>query len=426
MSAKRVTLAPVIRAGIQSSPALQRKCGCDRSSRGSCGCRKKRGTTLQRAAVQSTAVSEVPEVVQAVVRSSGRPLEPAARRLFEPRFGRDFSRVRVHTDAQAAASARAVDALAYTVGQHIIFGSGQYHPGTLAGQQLIAHELTHTLQQGDVAGTVQKVAPPGGPLEAQADAVARAVVAGAPATPVSASPAPAVQRKLAKRMMYCEANKHGAPADPFVELTDRDDRAQKMADKVAGQLKVEADSLAADKGRDTTLSLEQSWQNWFGLPPAVPHGFLNRLTGKTAETRDEALSEEMALMSKRYHLVNKLLGQWMAYLCIGGGDKSYAGCKPPDCNAFAWSCNDIGAIFLCSSFWDMTVLNAVQFKEQQASVLVHESGHIIWPNVHDVDVRGSGRNFLVADCYSTFVADTLGFPALVNTCTKVTNPDLLP
>jgi hypothetical protein len=66
----------------------------------------------------------------------------------EPRFGPDFSGVRVHTDAKAAESVRAVNALAYTVGQHVVFGAGQYVPDTDAGKKLMAHELVHVVQQG--------------------------------------------------------------------------------------------------------------------------------------------------------------------------------------------------------------------------------------------------------------------------------------
>ena len=65
----------------------------------------------------------------------------------ESRFGRDFSQVRVHTDARAAQSARSVDALAYTVGRNVVFGDGQYAPHSIAGQRLLAHELTHVVQQ---------------------------------------------------------------------------------------------------------------------------------------------------------------------------------------------------------------------------------------------------------------------------------------
>jgi len=82
------------------------------------------------------------------LQGAGHPLPSAIRAFFEPRFGYDFSQVRIHTDVQAAASTRAVQALAYTVGHDVVFAPGQYAPGTQWGQRLIAHELTHTIQQG--------------------------------------------------------------------------------------------------------------------------------------------------------------------------------------------------------------------------------------------------------------------------------------
>jgi Domain of unknown function (DUF4157) len=88
-----------------------------------------------------------PPIVHDVIRSTGQPLDSDTRSFFEPRFGRDFSRVRVHTDSRAAESARAVDALAYTVGSKVVFGPGRYQPRTDEGRQLLAHELTHTVQQ---------------------------------------------------------------------------------------------------------------------------------------------------------------------------------------------------------------------------------------------------------------------------------------
>jgi len=78
---------------------------------------------------------------------SGQPLSASTREFFEPRFGKDLSYVRVHTDARAAESAGAVSALAYTVGHDVVFGQGQYAPETIAGKKLLGHELTHTLQQ---------------------------------------------------------------------------------------------------------------------------------------------------------------------------------------------------------------------------------------------------------------------------------------
>lgn len=88
-----------------------------------------------------------PPIARAALRTPGQPLDAATRELMEPRFGRDFGDVRVHADARAAEAAEAVNALAYTAGQDVVFGTGQYAPGTSAGQALIAHELAHVAEQ---------------------------------------------------------------------------------------------------------------------------------------------------------------------------------------------------------------------------------------------------------------------------------------
>jgi hypothetical protein len=89
-------------------------------------------------------------------RAGGEPLEPRTRAMMEQRLGFDFGRVRVHTDAPAAESARAERARAYTVGTDIVFGAGQYAPGSREGQRLIAHELTHVQQQTGAAPMLQR------------------------------------------------------------------------------------------------------------------------------------------------------------------------------------------------------------------------------------------------------------------------------
>lgn len=93
--------------------------------------------------------------------SGGTPLAPALRAHYEPRFGRDFSNVRVHADGNAATAAHAVQARAYTFGEHIVFGAGQFAPGTPSGRHLIAHELAHVVQQGGgaPARVQRKIAP---------------------------------------------------------------------------------------------------------------------------------------------------------------------------------------------------------------------------------------------------------------------------
>ena len=110
--------------------------------------REQHAGSLQRAAVNTAPTPAVPSIVHDVLNTPGQPLDRGTRAFMEPRFGHDFSGVRVHTDTKAAQSARAVNALAYTVGKDVVFGMGQYQPGTMGGKRLLAHELTHTIQQG--------------------------------------------------------------------------------------------------------------------------------------------------------------------------------------------------------------------------------------------------------------------------------------
>jgi Domain of unknown function (DUF4157) len=110
--------------------------------------------TIRRAATNGvTSRATAPASVGRVLAGSGRPLDPPVRRNMERRFGNDFSRVRVHTGAAAEQSVRELSARAYTVGQDIAFGPGQFAPRTRAGQQLLAHELAHTLQQRNGVST---------------------------------------------------------------------------------------------------------------------------------------------------------------------------------------------------------------------------------------------------------------------------------
>jgi flagellar motor protein MotB len=134
---------------------LQRKCACGQhTDGGECAeCRAKREGTLQRAAITPDTTVNAPPVVHAVLSSPGQPLDVATRSFMEPRFGHDFSQVRLHTDEQAAESAQSVNALAYTVGRDVVFGAQQYKPETVEGKKLLAHELTHVVQQAHQSET---------------------------------------------------------------------------------------------------------------------------------------------------------------------------------------------------------------------------------------------------------------------------------
>lgn len=143
-----------------------------------------------------------PAVVHRVLAEPGRPLDHGTRMALQARLGHDFSRVRVHTDDRAAESARTVGARAYTVGAHLSFAAGEYQPQTAAGQRLIAHELTHVLQQGHGPAGVApdlEVGAADHPAEREAETVAEGLagaVAGA-AAPTLRRACPATPTNIA-------------------------------------------------------------------------------------------------------------------------------------------------------------------------------------------------------------------------------------
>jgi hypothetical protein len=108
----------------------------------------------QRVQSDSTGEMVAPPIVNAALRSSAQPLDPSTQRFMEARFGHDFSRVRVHTGSLATDATEAINARAFTVGNHLVFSAGQYAPATYAGKALIAHELTHTIQQMSIGHPV--------------------------------------------------------------------------------------------------------------------------------------------------------------------------------------------------------------------------------------------------------------------------------
>lgn len=132
---------------IVPSPSMVPVMPADDESKDESLLRKETGNT----SVQGT--TGAPPIVNEVLNSgTGQALDGATRSIMEPRFGHDFSKVRVHTDDRAAESTQAVNALAYTVGRDVVFGTGQYIPETHEGKWLLAHELTHVVQQRQVRG----------------------------------------------------------------------------------------------------------------------------------------------------------------------------------------------------------------------------------------------------------------------------------
>lgn len=141
--------------------------------------RQKKRLFVQRRSMNQTELALAPPIVHEVLRSPGHQLDSETCTFMESQFGHDFSRVKVHTDVKAAESAKSINARAYTAGQHLIFGAREYNPKTLFGKKLLAHELTHTLQQSTTRITPwdkHVIAAPNHYLENEAEALASQTV----------------------------------------------------------------------------------------------------------------------------------------------------------------------------------------------------------------------------------------------------------
>lgn len=172
---------------------LQRKCACggEAGPDDECAACKTARMVVQRQANAPTASDALPPSVTGALQSSaGQPLQVANRALMESAFGTDLGDVRIHTGAQAETAAHDINAKAFTRGQNIYFAAGQYQPGTQTGNKLLAHELTHTVQQSNGQVTVQSrdaISQPSEPQEQEAESVAAQVTASLAIEPTTAS-----------------------------------------------------------------------------------------------------------------------------------------------------------------------------------------------------------------------------------------------
>jgi hypothetical protein len=220
------TVSPL---ALAYSAVLQRKCSCGQhtAAGGECAeCRQKREGMLQRAAINSAPTNRVPPIVHDVLNSPGQPLDAQTRGFMEPRFGHDFSQVRVHSDARATESAQAVNALAYTVGRDVVFGKGEYEPGTSEGRRLLAHELTHVVQQGgrEHYSAESLVGFPTDVFEREAESITNMVSAGKSAAVSKRTDTPLIQHLLEPSPSLTppivSSTATGAPSTPSTGTTN--------------------------------------------------------------------------------------------------------------------------------------------------------------------------------------------------------------
>jgi hypothetical protein len=145
---------------------VQRKCAaCEKEDNVQRAADKKEEEKLQRK--ESGTAGAAPQATAQYIGSingKGRPMDGGTRSFFEGRMGNSFGQVRIHTDGEAARSASGINARAYTYGNHVVFGEGQYRPESSDGKQLLAHELAHVVQQGGAGPQVQRQVGPAAPV----------------------------------------------------------------------------------------------------------------------------------------------------------------------------------------------------------------------------------------------------------------------
>ena len=241
-------------------------------------------------------LTAAPPIVHEVLGSPGQALNPATRAFMEPRFGHDFSRVRVHTDQAASRSAQAVAAQAYTVGSDIVFGAGHYAPASRDGQRLLAHELAHVQQQQSGPAPMLRRQPNPDKLKPGADKP--------PLAPPSAYP-------------------EWKPADAVVEL--RRLKGKDWEITLSGRTSLEsARAMLWPKWMPSTVTMifnkaitdpiERGWFTISGLEgfhleymePSIAAIFRDR--GVADDTKD---SPELATARDAFRKNNSDLGEWM-------------------------------------------------------------------------------------------------------------------
>jgi outer membrane protein OmpA-like peptidoglycan-associated protein len=229
--ARSAMVKPTVQGASWAAP-LRRQCGRGHHVLAGATCEACAPTLLQRRATHPVTPERIPGIVQQVLRTPGQPLDGATRAFMEPRLQHDFSHVRVHVNPEAAESASAVSALAYTVGHDVVFGAGQYAPHSKAGKHLIAHELTHVAQQArggvgmdaefiaDIAADrVSEGAPISGQVGGSPGALQRAEKSNAPGITANVAPSPALSNPGEPPVDEFEFDKADIPPQHLDRLT---------------------------------------------------------------------------------------------------------------------------------------------------------------------------------------------------------------
>lgn len=331
-----------------ASVPVQRKCA-------HCEEEEKHAVQRKESNSEATAANESLTTYVGNLSGKGQPLSTETKTFFAQRMGRDFSAVRVHTNNEAMASAQAMNALAYTTGNNIVFNQGQYAPQTQEGKRLLAHELTHVVQQSNQVAPYR------------------------------------LQRLVRTSLVTCPAGHNPFAADRHaVQLLDNAvnlidaARAERPANSAAPE--VAQMNLAMNTAFRLNPASDPNWND-----PA-PHFGLLIIQRRLAAARD---------------YINSVV---FTITCLdAGGAHTIPGCAADTCSGTtrAFSCDQNPTeIVLCPPFWAMDA-------NQRARTFMHEVFHITFQGIGDWQTATGAANpdSANAHCYDQFVALLNGFNA---------------
>lgn len=345
-----------------SSSRIQPQCaGCGAGVRAA-GAKCAACAAEDRAVQRKSAANGGGPAASTVVAGTGTPLSHAARAFFEPRFQRDFGDVRVHADHDAADAAHSLDALAYTTGRDIVFGEGQYAPGTTAGRRLLAHELAHVVQQ---TGRAQQK---GRETDAAPHAPARSGIAH-------------VQR-LVRRSLVIGC---GVGQNPFTA----DRRASTLLTNAIARIDTAQTERAADPAHADVVTIGNAMRTAFRLNPANDDNWSL-----------PAPRFGLPLVRRRLEAARDYIDSVVfTYNCCTVGGACPATCGTCAAGESAFVCaGEPSTITLCPLFFTRNL-------NQRGRSLAHEVLHITFGFIGDWDQPDRTN----AHCYAQFTALANGF-----------------
>jgi len=345
---------------------------------------EKKGNLLQRKSNSRSDPTEVPPIVHEVLNSPGQPLDPATRAFMEPRFGHDFSQVRVHTDGKAAESARVVNAMAYTVGRDIVLDAGPYAPDATEGKKLLAHELVHVIQQSNNASETPKgISNPRDKHEQEANSVVENLERGEGMRSISHSSGLMLNRLIRRSLVACPIAQN-----PF----NTDQRADVLLNNAINRINTAQIFRAILPTDPDVVDVSNAMRTAFRLDPTNPDNWTQG-----------APHFGLPLIRRRLEIARNYINSVVFTVnCVAGGaGHVIPGCAAGNCNpgTEAFSCQvNPTSIDLCPLFWTRSL-------NQRGRVWAHEVFHINFGFIDDWGQPDRAN----AHCYAQFMALLNGF-----------------